>query len=269
MARASKKKAVSKKKKKPAARKRAAPRKKATKKKTAPRKKATKKKAAPRKKATKKKAAPRKEAGSGRAPRVTVDGRARPVESATLELSLQTEAWSPTAKEWLYGPEHLAVDASLAVRVDERSGEDGALAPEAQSIPIVRAAGGRPPAPDALPGLVVDDQDDWDAWFGNDAPTLDGNRLVFGPWVARDAIEVDWTATYGSARRPLRVSGPVRFAGLSLMVKAPEDEAAFLEQTFGAAALTGLRRVAEEAVDFGPGMPAGRRHWTRVRYERR
>lgn len=109
----------------------------------------------------------------------------------------------------------------LELQVDGDAGEDGAPAPTIQSIPV-REAFGRWPRLDELPGLVVDVPDDalWDAWYGNDAPPLEGNRLAFGSW-AGSSIEVHWMASWDLGRNN-RGDGPVELAGIRLHIF--EDE---------------------------------------------
>jgi len=113
----------------------------------------------------------------------------------------------------------------LELQVDDHAGEDGAPTPTIQSIPV-REAFGRWPQLDELPGLVVDVPDDalWDAWYGNDAPPLEGNRLAFGSW-SGPSIDVRWTASWDLSRNhrgDLCFDGPVELAGIRLHIF--EDE---------------------------------------------
>jgi len=150
---------------------------------------------------------------------LALDGRTRTVQKA--ELSIQVNHGSgmlspdgdPSRATLLWG---------LYVTVDEHSGEDGAAAPCIQTIPIRRREG-RYPLLHELTGSVIDDPDDlaWDAWFGNDAPSLDGNWLQFGEWVD-GALEVRWRANWSVSPRAtthtVEFRGFVTFGGVELLV---------------------------------------------------
>src|SRR5262249_27349663 len=106
-----------------------------------------------------------------------LDGRTRTVQKAELMVQVNhgSGMLSPDGS-----PSRATLLCGLYVTVDDHSGEDGAAAPCIQSIPITRREG-RYPLLHEITGSVVDDPDDsaWDAWFGNDAPSLEGNWLQF------------------------------------------------------------------------------------------
>jgi hypothetical protein len=129
----------------------------------------------------------------------------------------------------------------LELQVDEHSGEDDAPAPMIQSIPVWEAFG-RWPRLDELPGLVVAVEDDalWDAWYGNDAPPLEANRLEFGSW-SGTAIDVRWSARWNRGRGEpgvLAFAGAVTLARINLHLFEDEPIAALLTRIWGADALT-------------------------------
>jgi hypothetical protein len=155
-------------------------------------------------------------------------GERRAIESATLHVDRPTR-WPRREHD------DLGVGFSLLIRVDQHSGEDGAPEPMIQNLPVCEAFG-RWPRLDQLPGLVVDVDDDelWDAWYGNDAPPLVDNRLEFGRWSGQ-AIDVRWSARCGRAR--LNFEGPVRFGAIRLSVFVDESIEALVTAIWGADAL--------------------------------
>jgi hypothetical protein len=138
-------------------------------------------------------------------------GRPYAVQKATLSIGrIASRPGNKTAD--------LGVSFDLTLDVDDDSGEDGAPAPMIQNIPV-REAFGRWPRLDELPGLVVAVEGDrlWDAWYGNDAPPLEANRLTFGDW-SEGSIQVQWSASWadGPARATLVFDGPVALERIRL-----------------------------------------------------
>ncbi len=178
-------------------------------------------------------------------------------------IRVQTEAWNDAQKRWLYGPDFLEVDYWVEIVVDEDSGCDGAAAPDAHDIQVPRGDGHYPLPPD-LPGLVVDDQDDdWDAWYGNDAPELMDNRMAFLGW-QNGCLTVEWRADYGA---PLHFKGPLRFEAIHMEVKAEDDADRFFVQVFGEGALARVVKRVGKWQELGPSMPEDRRRWLGITFE--
>lgn len=172
--------------------------------------------------------------------------------SARLGLSLETESWD--GKDWVYGKE-LQVMASIEVMVDEESGEDGAAAPDAHWVM-------KPVPTDLFHSEWDDSAPEFEAWFGNDAPELDENKIRLLGRDPNGQVQVDWTASCGGL--PMKCSGPVEFSGLAMRVRQPEDAAGFLKKVHPAWAK--LKPVEEEIVDFGEAMPEHRRVWHSLRF---
>lgn len=157
------------------------------------------------------------------------------VQRVEFGIRVDAEAWVDGKRQPLYGAEHATAEYWLSVKVDERSGQDGAPWPEADVIPVARAAK-RHPFVSELAGLTVDDDDDWEAWFGNDAPELEDNRLTFGAWnPTRKTIGLEWRATYETraGTKPFRFVGAATFKGITLSVRAAEDADAIVRRVFG------------------------------------
>ena len=199
---------------------------------------------------------------------IVLDGQKTSIEEARFSIALQTEAWDANKKAWVYGPGHLEARYSLSIRVTEESGEDGAPAPEAQVIPVFRAARGRHLLPRDLDGLTVEDEGDWEAWFGNDAPPLENNRLVFGRWSAEQRLGISWSATYSDRRgtKDFLFEGEATFDGISVRVKREADADEFMTQVFGQDCLGRLRKETGSWVEHGEQMPPDRRRWLPIRY---
>jgi hypothetical protein len=185
---------------------------------------------------------------------LTIEGVARPVRRATFGIHVTTEGSDAEAR---YG---------IDIEVDEHSGEDGAPAPEVSDIPVARANGGRHPSLAALAALSVHEVDDgydcdeWDAWFGNDAPGLCGNRVSFQGWEG-GALRVRWEAHYDDRgrKRPFLYEGLVQFTGIYVRVQRPEYAEAFLERAWGGQAAATLERHPLGWSDFGTASAPDRR----------
>jgi hypothetical protein len=151
-------------------------------------------------------------------------------------LSIHVSAWSqhPKTYEYRYTPGRARATYSLEIEVDERSGEDGLPAPEAQAIPVAAAHKGRHPTLAEWSSLVVGPVKGWEASYGNDAPRLTNNRLtVLGR--KGTTLKVRWEATYSQFGRDFAFlfEGPVQFPGIRFNVRAPEDVDRVLASAFG------------------------------------
>ena len=198
-----------------------------------------------------------------------LDGESFAIECARFALSISTEEWNEKEQRWVYGPEHISANYSLEIIVDEHSGEDSAPSPMAQSIPVSRANGGRAVAPTALAGVEVEDEGDWDAWYGNDAPPLEANRIKFGA-VSGNRIQLRWEAkyTWGRDEQPKAFifDGDVELPALRISVKQAPDADMFVKAVFGEAFFRTLTKEPGEWRQHGDSMPADRRRWLPVTY---
>lgn len=205
---------------------------------------------------------------------LTLDGVPRPVRGATFSMFVRPEVWDPEARTNRYDLATARVGYGIAVDVDDRSGEDGAPAPEVSYVPVARANGGSHPSLEALAGLDVreqgdDDCDEWDAWFGNDAPALCGNRVTFGGWEG-NALRVRWEAHYdaGGRRRPFLFEGLVAFTGIHVEVRRAEEADACLARAWGGQPVEALQRHVLGWSDAGPTFGPDRRFGYSVVYAR-
>lgn len=204
---------------------------------------------------------------------VTVEGRPRPVRQAIFGISISDETWDAASKIWRRGRQHAQVAYSLHVDVDEHSGDDGALQPAVERIPVARANGGRHPSFATLGTLMVRELDDgydcdeWHAWYGNDAPGLCQNVVQFQGW-QQGALRVRWSAHYDDGRgpRPLVFEGPATFKGIYLRVTQDEDPDAFLAAVWGGEPASQLERYPLDKGDHGPNWPAAWRFWASYVY---
>lgn len=188
----------------------------------------------------------------------TVDGVAHPVQHAELSLRVETETFDGASQSWVYGRNPSLVVA-LEIRVDERSGQDGALAPDLYfHLPK--------DAPAELSGFALDEKEhEVEAWFGNDAPPLQNNRLEFLSSLGAGEVKVRWTT--GGEGAALSFEGPVDFAGISLKVRKVTDVDGFLRKVWPALDLTKLELASESELDFGEDYDDDRRHWMELHYD--
>ncbi len=122
-------------------------------------------------------------------------------------------------------------------------------------------------APAQLSGFVLDEKDHKaEAWWGNDAPSLDGNRLEIKSELKAGPVDVLWTAT-SSRGAKLKFEGPVEFMGISLKVKKVTDVDGFLRKVWPALDPARLELVSESEIDFGEDWPEDRRHWMELHYD--
>ena len=124
-------------------------------------------------------------------------------------------------------------------------------------------------APAALAGVEVDDEGDWDAWYGNDAPPLEANRIKFGA-VSGNRIQVRWEAKYTWRRdeppKSFIFDGDVELPVLRISVKEELDADTFVKAMFGEAYFQSLAKETGEWWQHGDSMPADRRRWLPVTY---
>jgi hypothetical protein len=197
---------------------------------------------------------------------VVVDGRRQVVQSAYFGIHLQAEVWDEASRSWKRGIEHGQASYWLNVKVDERSGEDGAAAPDVEDIPVARAAGGKHPSLEALGALTVrelpdgSDCEDWEAWFGNDAPGLCGNVIQFLGW-SGPHLRLRWEAHQdGPKGKPFLFEGPSVFAGIYVKVPAHHDPDDYLNRIWGGQPAATLERHLIARTDKGAQRPAEWRH---------
>lgn len=207
---------------------------------------------------------------------LTTEGVARPVRRATFGIHVATEVWDQEARVGRYDAARAEARYGFDIEVDEHSGEDGAPAPAVNGIPVARANGGRHPSLAALATLSVRELDDghdcdeWDAWFGNDAPGLCGNHVTFKGWEG-DALRVRWEAHYDDRgrQRPFLYEGLVEFTGIYVRVKQPEEAEVFLARAWGGQSVETLERHVLGWSDLGTEFAPDRRFWYSVVYARK
>lgn len=190
---------------------------------------------------------------------LSVNGTARAVEQAELSMRVETETWDGASQSWVYGRNSTLVVA-LEVRVDEHSGEDGALSPDLYfHMPAS--------APASLKGFALDEkQHEAEAWWGNDAPALEDNRLEIQSELATGPVQVRWTARTEDGKT-LEFEGPAEFMGISVKVKKVTDVDGFLKKVWPALDPTKLELISETEVDFGEDFEEDRRHWMELHYD--
>ena len=190
---------------------------------------------------------------------LTVDGVAHSVQHAELSMRVETETFDAASQSWVYGRNPTLVLA-LEVRVDDRSGEDGALSPDLYfHLPNN--------APAELSGFVLDEKEHQvEAWYGNDAPALENNRLEIKSELNAGPVKVLWNATSARGSK-LVFDGPVEFMGISLKVKNVTDVDGYLRKVWPALDLSRLELVSESEIDFGEDWPEERRHWMELHYD--
>lgn len=188
---------------------------------------------------------------------LTVNGKSQSIQHAELSMRVETETWDGASQSWVYGRNPSLVVA-LEIRVDERSGEDGALAPDLYfHLPA--------DAPADLSELTLDEQKhEAEAWLGNDAPALENNVLRFASPLRDGPVSVRWTAT--CRETTLSFDADVPFVGLSLKVRKVTDVEGFLRKVWPALDPSRLELISESEIDFGEDMPEDRQHWMELHY---
>ncbi|WNG40514.1 SMI1/KNR4 family protein [Archangium violaceum] len=193
---------------------------------------------------------------------LVVAGHGHAIEGARLEVYVTT--WLPDleAREYRYQPDRPTVMYSLEIHVGESSNEDSQPAPYASNIPVAAATGGRHPTLAEWSTLVVGSEGDWDAWYGNDAPSLHDNRLTGLERSGAD-LKLRWEASYSQYGRDFAFvfEGPVRHEGIRFDVKDPADIDRVLTSAFGGNHQPGewTRNVGERQ-DRGVNVPADMRY---------
>lgn len=198
---------------------------------------------------------------------LVLEGKARAVRKATFGISVSDEAWVEEAQEWRAGLEHLSVRYWLDIVVNARSGEDGVPTPNAQVIPVFHAAKHRHPSLKQLARMRVGPEGGWEAWYGNDAPPLEDNRLVFQGFEGTK-LRLRWTARYldGARDLPFVFEGLVHFTGIALGVKDEAEVPSYLERAFANAhRLEDLVIRVGKRIDRGPSLEDERRYFLPVR----
>ncbi len=215
--------------------------------------------------------------------RLQIDNRTiTTLESVTLGLSIRTESWAVARKPffgrpihaWLYGPDYIQAWWTLAIEVDEQSGDDGAPQPQLTApVDLTRF----PARLDAIggQGLAQGEGAAIEAWYGNDGPELRNNVVTFGDWQGPDALNVRWTADYDwGVRRPEVIpflfEGPAVFTGIEMSVKDDADAPVFLKHVFPALDLSQLGMAwGNERLITHKGYAPDRRRWRDVRWTRK
>ena len=186
-------------------------------------------------------------------------------ETAELEIVMKTERWDVASQSWLYDIESAYAIFSIVLHVNERSGEDGAIAPFAQTVGIEPDETGHYPLPSDLVSRKFDDEEsDWDAWLGNDAPELLDNRLSVLAW-NDGRLRVEWRAE-SEGGDELCFQGDFDVTPIRLRVKKPGDADRVIENVFGPKALSRLEKSEGKWVDYGEGLGEDRRRWFTVSY---
>lgn len=188
---------------------------------------------------------------------LTLNGDSQPIQHAELSMRVETETWDGASQSWVYGRNPSLVVA-LEIRVDETSGEDGALAPDLYfHLPH--------DAPGDLSGFTLDEKKhEAEAWWGNDAPALENNILRFASPLRDGPVDVCWTATCREIS--LRFEEAVPFMGISLKVRKVTDVEGFLKKVWPALDSAKLELTSESEIDFGEDFPEDRRHWMELHY---
>jgi len=215
--------------------------------------------------------------------RLDIDNRTiTELKSVTLELVIKTEAIAVTGRSFfgkpihktVYGSEYCTAYWSLAIEVDETSGDDCAPQPQLTApVDLSRF----PARLEAISGLRLAEGEglNIEAWYGNDAPELRNNVVTFGAWRGAKTIDLRWTADYDWGIRrpdviPFVFEGPAVFTGIYMTVKNDEDAKTFLPQVFPNLDLSELDVAwGDEHLITHKDVAPDRRRWRDVRWVRR
>jgi hypothetical protein len=189
-------------------------------------------------------------------------GHGYAIGGARLDIHVSTLLPDLAAGVYRYQPDQATVRYSLEIGVDAHSHQDGQPAPYASSLPVAEANEGRHPTLAEWATLVVGPEGCWDAWCGNDASRLDGNRLTVLERSGAD-LKVRWEASYSEYGRDFAFvfEGPVRIAGIRFDVADPADIDRVLAAAFGGSHQPAeWTRTVGEREDRGPHVPAAGRY---------
>lgn len=189
---------------------------------------------------------------------LSFNGKTYAVENAELSLRVETETWDAATNSWVYGRKPTLVLA-LELWVDSGAGEAAGLAPNVYfHLPTTISAD--------LSGLRLDEAEHTvEAWWDNDAPALESNRLELRSALTCEPLELRWSATAASGAE-LIFEGTVTFVGLSLKVQRPTDVEGFLSRVWPALSQQQLKLASESEIDFGEDQEE-RRHWLELHYD--
>ena len=191
------------------------------------------------------------------------------VKSAVFNVDIETEGWDENLKTWTYGNPFLRVRYSLEIDVDESSGEDGTPQPVINNIPIYNFFDQKNPDLKQLTGKIIEiaDEDwDWDAWLGNDAPYLIKNRITFLKW-DNNMLHFVWTAQCQEEDEDIEYIGAAEFKGIKLKVKKNGDDNAFIKELFkNNIDLKEWIRNEKGIINYGDSIPEDRRKWINLEY---
>ena len=155
-------------------------------------------------------------------------------KKVTFEIRISTEEWDDGSKLWLYGVNKSNVAGSVEIKANENSGEDGVPAPVLNSISIMKNIKKFSSIEDIVGKKYTESPDDnYDGWFGNDAPPLIENELSFKEYTAT-GLAIEWSAKIGErgANGSLHFEGHATFLGVKIKVKKEGDEKEFIEKLF-------------------------------------
>lgn len=162
------------------------------------------------------------------------DARVHAVKSAEFRIDVDCSEWDDVLQEAKYGKDSLTVRYSLNIISEESEGNDGDLDPDANNIPVYLAFDQRIPTLEELIGKTISLSDadwDWDAWYGNDAPSLTNNKITFLKW-ENGQLFIRWESLYGGEPQKLLFEGATTFNGVGIRVKQLGDAEVFLRELF-------------------------------------
>lgn len=212
-------------------------------------------------------------------PRIEVEGRSIVPREVTASFWVQTENWVERKSSrlaqltgfakpgaWLYGPDHARAMLEIEIEVDDESGADCALFPHL--LVLFRPDGWEGTDISALAGRTFVEGDgklDFEAYYGNDAPTFEQNRVQFETGAELGEFVLDWSAQFRWRRddpvETFRFCGPIRIEGLKISLKRLEDLDPIMSSALPGfdVGSQGAPTIVER--NFGPPMPRDRRHW--------
>ena len=217
-------------------------------------------------------------------PLIEVEGRSIEPRSVTAEVAIQTEQWVPRKPSRLsrilgfakwgerrYGPKYAHAALNVEIDVDEQSGADCALFPYLRLI--FEPGEWRGDSFEALAGRRFVEGADavrFEAFYGNDAPGFDDNRVRFEASPEPGQLLLDWSARFRWRKSdPLETfsfRGPVRIERLWIGLKRDEDLESMIAATMPGFDLETLQPPVITDQTYEAPMRKGRRHWRRFSF---
>lgn len=156
------------------------------------------------------------------------------VKKISFNISVRIETRENKAEAKKYGEQFPKIRYFLEVDVNKHSGEDGMPQPVINDIPICYHFKKNPNLKELI-GKTIKTSDnnwDWDAWYGNDAPNLIKNKITFLKWTDDNQLCLVWEAQCEGMKESIKIEGAAEFKKIDIQVRNKGDEDKFMKELF-------------------------------------